>query len=152
MKIYINNFNLDILNEINSIFKDNLVSSETYIELYTNEGIYYIDNKDIYILDIVDKDIKQYNKFYNDFTLIVDSSYINKSPTTSIFGQTHLSFETKKCYYKLNNNSNISLVIKHILKNSKFTPNDIYFETNEDIDINNVLNKKELIEFLSILN
>jgi hypothetical protein len=152
MKIYINNFNLDILNDIANLFKENLFDTKTYIQLYTNENIYAIDNKNIYVLDIIDKDIKQYEKFYKNFTLIVDPSYSNKQQVNSIHGETHLSFETKKNYYKFNNNSNINLVIKFNIVDSKLLPVDIYFKIDKDIDINDIFIKKELIEFLSVLN
>jgi hypothetical protein len=44
------------------------------------------------------------------------------------------------------------MVIEYILNNdSRFIPNDIYFETDKDIDINEVFIKKEIIDFLSEL-
>jgi len=142
MKVYINNFNLEILHDISNVFKDNLVDTKNYIELYTNEGIYNIENKDI----------KIYEKYYNNFTLITDPSYFNKKNITSIHGETHLSLKRKKNYYKMNNNSDIYLVIKYYYKSNNFIPNDIYFKINRDIDINDIFIKKEIIEFLSVLN
>jgi hypothetical protein len=44
------------------------------------------------------------------------------------------------------------MVIKYILNEEKFIPNDIYFETEKDVDINDLFIKKEIIEFLSVLN
>jgi len=152
MKIYINNFNLDILHNISDIFKDNLINTKNYINLYTNEGIYSIEDRDVYTLDIVDKDIKKYDKFFEDFTLIVDPSYFNRNKVSSVHGEVHQSFDTKEYYYKINNNSNVCLVIKYICKKTKLIPNDIYFEIDIDTDINNILIKKELIEFLLVLN
>lgn len=152
MKIYINNFNLDILNDITELFKEFITNSETYLKLYTNEGIYHIDNKKLYLLETCDKDIKIFNNYYNNYTLIVDHSFFNKYICSSIHGETHLSFETKINYYKINPSSEIQLVIKYIFKYGKFVPNDIYFESDKNIDINEPFIKKEIIEFLSILN
>jgi len=152
MKIYINNFNLNILNDIADLFKEKLVKTTTFIELYTNEGIYHIHNKNIYITEIIDKDIIKYEKFYNNFTLIVDLSYIKENHTTNIEGTTHLPFEIKKTYHKLSNNSSLNLVIEYYYKKSQFIPNNIYFESEKEININDIFIKKELIEFLSILN
>jgi hypothetical protein len=152
MKIYINNFNLNILNDIADLFKEKLVKTKTFIELYTNEGIYHIHNKNIYITEIIDKDIVKYEKFYNNFTLIVDLSYIKENNTTNIEGTTHLPFEIKKIYHKLSNNSSLYLVIEYYYKKSQFIPNNIYFESEKEININDIFIKKELIEFLSILN
>lgn len=152
MKIYINNLNLDIIDEISELFKENFIKTDNYIELYTNEGVYRIEDKSIYFLDINDKDIQQFEKYYNNFTLIVDMSFYNKKITSSIHGETHLSFQITEKHYKLNNYSSVSLVIKYNLDKTKLIPNDIYFESQKDININDIFIKKEIIEFLSVLN
>jgi hypothetical protein len=152
MRIYINNFNLDILNDISVLFKEYMTNSETYIELYTSEGIYHIQEKNIYFLDTCDKDIKMFDNYYNNFTLIVDPSFFKKNTCSSIHGDTHLALQTRKTNYKINTSSEIQMVIKHILNEDKFIPNDIYFETEKDIDINELFIKTEIIEFLSVLN
>jgi len=152
MRIYINNFNLDILNDISEVFKEYMTHSETYIELYTSEGIYYIEEKNIYFLDTCDKDIKMFENYYNNFTLIVDPSFFQKQTCSSIHGDTHLALQTIKKIYKINPSSEIQMVIKHISNEGKFIPNDIYFETEKDININDLFIKKEINEFLSVLN
>ena len=53
MKIFINNFNLDILNDISELFKEFLTNCETYIRLYTNEGIYRVEDKKIFTFFIL---------------------------------------------------------------------------------------------------
>lgn len=152
MRIYINNLNLDITNELLEIFKENLIKTENYVELYTNDGTYRIDDKTIYLLDVTDKSIQIFEKYYNNFTLIVDTSFYNKKITSSIHGETHLSFQITEKHYKLDNSSSISLVIKYSLDESSLIPNDIYFETQKDINIGELFVKKEIIEFLSVLN
>jgi hypothetical protein len=152
MKIYINDLNLDILNDIAEILKVYMINSETYIKLYTNEGIYNIEDKKIYSLDACDKEIKILKNYYKNFTLIIDYSFFHKHICSSIHGETHLSFQTKKYYYKINPSSELQLVIKYISNNGKFVPNDIYFDFQKDIDINDLFIKKEINEFLSVLN
>ena len=152
MKIYINNFNLDILNDVSEVFKEYLIKTETHIKLYTDEGIYQIDDQKICFLDTCDEDIQIINNYYKNFTVIVDPSSFNKNIVSSIHGQTHLSFQIKKKYYKMNKNSNVQMIIKYCLNDNKFVPNDIYFESDKNIDINDLFIKKEIIEFLSMLN
>lgn len=152
MKIYINNLNLDIINDLSDIFKEQIFNSETYIKLYTNEGIYRIEDKKIYLLDSCDKNIEILKNYYNNFTLIVDTSFFHEHICSSIHGDNHLSFQTKKNCYKINPSSEIQLVIEYILNNGKFVPNDIYIESQKDININELFIKKEIIEFLSVLN
>lgn len=152
MRIYINNFNLDILNDISELFKEYMTNSEKYIELYTNEGIYHIEDKKIYSLETCDKEIKIFDNYYNNFTLIVDPSFFQKQPYSSIHGDTHLALQTNKTIYKMNASCEIQMVIKYILNEDKFIPNDIYFESEKNVDINDVFIKKEISEFLSVFN
>ena len=42
MKIYINHFNLDNLSTIMSLLSEQFVNSETYIQIYSVDGIYKI--------------------------------------------------------------------------------------------------------------
>jgi hypothetical protein len=152
MRVYINNLNLDILNEVSEIYKEHIINSEVYIELYTSDGIYRIEDKNIYFLDTCDKDIKIFENYHNKFTLIVDPSFFRNQSCTSIHGDNHLVLHTKKNYYKINTLSEIQMVIKYILNNDIFIPNDIYFESEKELDINDIFIKKEIIEFLSVLN
>ena len=152
MKIYINNLNLNILNELSNNFKSLLIDKKQYIILYTEEGIYEINNKLIYRLEQIDRDIKQYENFYNEFTLIIDPSFFNKHIETSIIGTKHISNQIVKYIYKLNKKSDLNLIIEYYLHDSKMIENDIYFELNKEIDINEIFIKKEIIEFLSLLN
>jgi len=152
MRIYINNLNLDIINDISDIFKEYMTNFETYIELYTSDGIYRIEDKKLFFLDTCDKEIKMFENYYNNFTLIVDPSFFQKQSRSSIHGDTHIALYIKKNCYKINTSSEIKMVIKYILNNDKYIPNDIYFESEENIDVNDVFIKKEIIDFLSVLN
>lgn len=154
MKIYIDNLNINLLKDIQNLLESYLITSEYYIQIYTNEGIYKIEKNNIYSLEPLDKDIEIYKNYYNNFTLIVDSSYFKKTYVSSIYGNTHLSLNIKKNIYKLNKTSKIQLVIENNDNKlfDNFVPFDIYFESNENIDINELFIKQEINEFLSVLN
>jgi hypothetical protein len=153
MKIYINNLNLELLKDISQIFKEYLVHTEKFIQLYTNEGIYHIEEQKIFYLDTCDKEIKMLDNYYKNITLIVDPSFFHKQPCSSIHGETHLCFHIEKNTYKLSKLSNISMVIEYSCDNNKqLLSSDIYFESVKDIDVNDVFIKKEIFEFLSLLN
>lgn len=152
MKIYINNINLNLLKEIANAFKENLVTTEHYIELYTDNGIYMIKNNKTYRLNPHDEDIQIINNYYNLFTLIVDPSYYEKTECFSVHGDNHTSFQIKKTMYKLNQSSNIILAIEFSQLNVNILiPRNIYFETKKKIDVNELFIKNEIISFLSIL-
>ena len=154
MKIYINNLNLNILKDIQEALVKEVVNSEYYIQLYTNEGIFNIEKNYVYYLEPFDNDVKIYEKYFKDFTIIVDSSYFKKTITSSINGNKHLSINIKKDYYKLNKGSKIQLVIENHedISSGHYIPSDIYFEFHENIDINEIFIKQDIIEFLSLLN
>lgn len=155
MKIYINNFNLNILDEIANKFSEYKTKTETFVELYTDESIYRVEDKNVYLLSSLDKDIKIHKNYYENFTLIVDASTFTKTFVTSIQGDKHLSFQTTLNYHSLNktgtkktNKTILYMVIKYY--NDK--PCDFYFEIDQEIDINDNTIKNEIIEFLSVLN
>jgi hypothetical protein len=104
------------------------------------------------------------NNFYNDFSVIVDPSYFNIEPTNQI-NPNNISTKMKKCFFQINKNSNIKLIIEgEIINDTKddtkdlnnddynIIPYDIYFELPNDININDPLVKEEIIVFLSLLN
>jgi hypothetical protein len=155
MKIYINNFNLNILDSL----KDDIINlhdfikeTEVFIELFTDFGIYRIDNKTIYLLEPIDKDIIKYNNFYNNLTFILDSSYFEKKTINYINGNKHYSVQIKRELYKINSDSKVKLIIESQLIDNEYKPNDIYFECQNEININDLFIKQELIVFLSTLN
>ena len=157
MRIYINNFNIAILNNLLDIFNDKYINTETYIQIYSIDGIYKINDNQFKKLNIIDKEIEILQNYYNNYTLILDKSFFIEENVHSVNPE-HISIKIKRCFFKINNISPIQLVIEgpvnEDLTSNKhfFKPNDIYFETNNNIDINNDLIKKEIIVFLSLLN
>ena len=166
MKIYINNFNIDLLSNIMNNIKEQYIDSETYIQIYAIDGIYQITNNIIRKCNSVDSDIKIHKNYYDNFELIVDPSYytleeVNKIPLD------HISTKMKRCFFQINKKSDLKLVIegpifgdpgfttKSTTTSSNdygITPADIYFELTHNIDINDALIKKEIFVFLSLLN
>jgi len=161
MKIYIHNFNIDILSDMMSQLSDKYTHSETYIIIYSECGIYRIDDDTtIKKLICLDNDIKFFKNYYNEFTLIADPSYYTTEIVNNIEPQ-HISKSVKRCFFEINEKSQIQLVIEGdetknvnggINANSLINPYDIYFEVPNNTDINDALVKKEIIVFLSLLN
>jgi hypothetical protein len=162
MKIFINHLNLDALPELLKSLNNNYINSETYIQIYSSDGIYEINNSSSKKLIPIDSDIQILEKYHENYTLIVDQSYYGEEVVFQI-NNDHISRKMKKCFFELNKNSKIKLVIegevlddKHFYKriSSEYgiAPNDIYFELPEKTNINDALVKNELIVFLSCLN
>ena len=157
MKIYIQNFNIDILHDIMSHLSDNYTHTESYILIYSGNGIYRIDDDTtIKKLICLDNDIKIFKNYYNEFTLIADPSYYTTEIVNNIAPE-HMSKSVKRYFFEITEKSKIQLVIegeetKNANANSLINPYDIYFEVPNNIDINDALVKKEIIGFLSLLN
>ena len=156
MKIYINNFNLEILPTIMKLFNDYYINSKTYIQIYSIDGIYEIDESSVTKLNCFDNDIQIFKNYYDNFTLILDPSYYITEKVNSINSE-HISTRMKRCVFGLNKDSKIKLVIEGVLfektaNNYDINPTDIYFEMPNNTDINDALVKKEIIVFLSLLN
>jgi len=156
MKLYINNFNIDILVEILKELKETYINSETFIQIYSIDGIYKIDETAIIKQICIDKELIFFKNYYSDFTLIADPSYYKTEIIHNITPQ-HISTKMKRCFFEINKNSNIKVVIEgEVTEDNEnlynINPNDIYFEIPDNININDALVKKEIIVFLSLLN
>jgi hypothetical protein len=162
MKIYINHLNLDALPELLKALSNNYIDSETYIQIYSSDGMYEINNKSSKKILPIDNDIQILENYHDNFTLLVDPSYYSEDEVFQINNE-HISRKMKRCFFELNKNSKIKLVIegevlddKHFYKRISneygISPNDIYFELPEKTNITDALVKNELIVFLSCLN
>ena len=162
MKIYINHLNLDALPEVLKSLTNNYINSETYIQIYSSDGIYEINNMSSKKLTPIDNDIQILENYHENYTLLVDPSYYSVEEVFQINNE-HISRKMKRCFFELNKNSKIKLVIegevlddKHFYKRISneygIAPNDIYFELPEKTNITDALVKNELIVFLSCLN
>jgi len=157
MKVYINNFNLDILNHLLETFHDKYIHSKTFIKIYSIDEIYKINENQIKKQNIIDKDIEIYKNYYNDFTLIIDKSVIKEEEVNSVHPD-HIYIKLKKCFFKIIPTSCVQLVIEGSLCEEKclnkysIHANDIYFELKDNINIMDDLIKKEINVFLSLLN
>jgi hypothetical protein len=162
MKIYINHLNLDALPELLKTLNNNYINSERYIQIYSSDGIYEINNTSSKKLMPIDNDIQILENYHENFTLLVDPSYYGVEEVFQI-NNDHISRKMKRCFFEFNKNSKIKLVIegevlddKHFYKRISneygIAPNDIYFELPEKTNITDALVKKELIVFLSCLN
>ena len=151
MKIFIKDYNLSKLNNILKILEKYLIKTTVHYDAFSHEGIYQIDNSNIYKLTQNDKRIKLCEKYYNNFTILVDSSEVikvkeNQIPVDSII------IPIKNMYYQLNSNSKIKLLIQQNNNTDELMLIDFYFIIDEEMDIHNIFVKNELNVFLSLLN
>ena len=152
MRLFLNHFNLNALNDVAEMFRDYATHTETSVVVYTNDGVYHIRDNGVYARKVCDKDIFLLDQYYDKFQLIVDPSVYREHAVTSVCGETHVAIHTQTKNYQLSPSSSLRLVLKYTFRNGSFSPADMYWETDKDLDVRDLFIKKELIEFLSALN
>ena len=149
MKLYIDSYHYNPnklkINLLKNKFKHDKCIS---VEFYTDNGIYTIENNELYKLVPMDNPIELVNIHGLDF--IIDKSYYTKkqhhqlSPDHTIIKKTHYVF----C------NSKVSLVVEGDVSanDDDFIPTNFYFDTHSNNSIDDIMILNEFNEFLSTFN
>jgi hypothetical protein len=173
MKVYVLNYDL---NKISSVIPELLKLSMTFlegIEIYSTEGIFYIDNNSTYKLVYNHESIIKLQNYYEQFDLAIDKSVITRDIICQIPPK-HLANPIKTIIFKKDPQSKIKFVIvgsssnntnnntnnmnntpfmeKNFNKDLQVIISDFYIDISDDIDLNNIFIKEEISEFLSMLN
>ena len=149
MKIYIRDYNIkNIIHKLDALHKY-YNHQTTIIMVYSDEGIYKINENNIQKLNIVtDKTIKIQEN------IIVDESEILFEECNYI-PHSHVVNKITKHIYRVSPKSKLNLVIETISKENdreNIVPIDFYFEANILDNICNPIIKDDLNVFLSALN
>ena len=151
MKIYINNYNIDNLSKKLKGLNEYLINKTNSIEIYSDEGIYLVDENNIYNITYLDRPTKKVN-YINDVEMIIDfsttnSTIVNQLPSDNII----LKLATYS--YKICPRSKVKLIVNFTLsKNMEYKPYNFYFDVSDDIDINGPIFKEDINVFLFHLN
>lgn len=149
MKLYIDSYHYNPnklkINLLKNKFKHDKCTS---VEFYTDNGIYTIENNDLYKLVPMDNPIELVNIHGLDF--IIDKSYYTKkqhhqlSPDHTIIKKTHYVF----C------NSKVSLVVEGDVSanDDDIIPINFYFDTHSNNSIDDPMILEEFNEFLLTFN
>ena len=142
------------------------------IEIYSTEGIFYIDNNATYKLLYHDKSIIKLQNYYKHLELAIDKSTITRELTYQLPPK-HLANPIKTFIFKKdtqskiklivignncninstnNNNINTPFIDKKLNKDLQVIISDFYMDVPDDIDLNNIFIKEEISEFLLMLN
>jgi hypothetical protein len=151
MKIYINNYNIDNLSKKLKGLNEYLINKTNSIEIYSDEGIYLVDENNIYNITYLDIPIQKIN-YTDDVEMSIDLSttnsiIVNQLPSDNII----LKLATYT--YKLCPRSKVKLIVNFTLnKNMEYKPYNFYFDVSDDIDINGPIFKEDINVFLFHLN
>ena len=146
MKIYIENLPPSKLSKIETQLHKYMKKEQSYSQLFSNDGIYIIEPKQVWICNDVSYHNVEKVK-YKNVTLLIDKSEYNNSKVISQLPVDYIVLKMVKTEYFSNNKSPISLIIEK--SDCENIPPQIYFTTNEKIDVlDNFFVTNELDEFL----
>lgn len=149
MKIYIKNLELQNIKGNIELIKKYEIKNMKYIIFYSNDGIFELNNKNLYKLYQNDVKISSDNISYNDkeYELLYDNSFYNKEKIYSV-PKLYREKKIKKTYFKIEKSFST-----FILEQEDNNIIDFYFELDDkskDKISNNII-KNEISSFLSIL-
>jgi hypothetical protein len=160
MKIYMQNYNPEnILKKIQKL--DNyFYNKKNSVEIVSDEGVFYIDEKKIYRMNV---NLDKMNELKSEhFDLLLDKSTYSMDIIHTIPSQ-HINLQITTFTYIINNKSKIKLIVEgnyetyekdKILTNKyyNFIPTNFYFEAPNEKMKNELLNNDDLNVFFSLLN
>jgi hypothetical protein len=156
MKIYIENYNIENLSKKMKGLNKYLTNKTNVIEVYSDEGIFVIDQQNIYKVDYLDKPIKN-GKYISDtgavFNMMIDTTETTKAIMNQL-PPDNVIMKTETQVYQINATSKTKLVVISTLNKAinEYKPYDFYFDVSNDIDINSPIFKEDINVFLFHLN
>lgn len=138
MKIYISKRDINI-NSLENYCKYN----NNFKIIYSDDGIFKIHNNNINKLNITDKSIETLS--VNGIALFIDKSIISIVSNITTIPYKHKTIDINEIKYKATTKSLLALVVQY----SKNKIIDTYFEYNDNIINNNIIN--DISEYLKII-
>ena len=156
MKIYIDNYHIENLSKKMKSLNKYLTNKTNSIEVYSDEGIFVIDQQNIYKITYLDKPIKNV-KYINENGIIFDMIIDTTEKTKTIVNQLpsdNIIMKTETQIYQTDASSKTKLVVNLTLNKliNEYKLHDFYFDVSNDIDINSPIFKEDINVFLFHLN
>jgi hypothetical protein len=135
------------INQLAKAVEKYLITTKYETYAYSKEGLYIVDHAHIYKLNIEDGNTEMYENYCSDISITTDETILKKEIANQIPPE-HIIILKRICIYKLDPQSNIKLIIEFNSSIDKII--DYYFEVPDTINVNDVLFKKKLCEFLNL--
>lgn len=156
MKIYIDNYSITNLSKKMKGLNKYLTNKTNTIDVYSDEGIFSVDQQNIYKITYLDKPVKK-AKYINEDNTIFDFLIDSSETTSSIVNHLphdNLIMKTETQVYQTSATSKVKLVIISLLNKqlNEYKPHDFYFDVSNDIHVNSPIFKEDINVFLFHLN
>lgn len=157
MKIYIDNFDLKEINKNNKYLQDFCVLTKLYDDMYSNYGMYRVENARILRkLNIIDGEIIHMKNFIKNMNIILDKTIIKKDKEDVMYIPNDVYIVNKIVKsYRLRDKSPLIMILEINTKTNEIY--DLYFQLNEsyaaysEADMNNEFIKNDLISLIKLL-
>lgn len=157
MKIYIDNFDFKEININNKYLQDFCVLTKLYDDMYSNYGMYRIENaKILRKLNIIDGEIIHMKNFIKNMNIILDKTIIKKDQEEVMYIPNDVYIVNKIVKsYRLRDKSPLIMILEINTKTNEIY--DLYFQLNEsyaaysEADMNNEFIKNDLISLIKLL-
>lgn len=157
MKIYIDDFDLKAINKNNKYLEDFCVLTKLYDDMYSDYGMYRVENGRILRkLNVIDGEIIHMKNFIKKMNIILDKTIIRKAPEEVMYVPNDVYNVNKLVKsYRLRDKSPLIMIIEINTQNNEIY--DLYFQLNEsyaaysEADMNNEFIKNDLISLIKLL-
>ena len=131
MKIYIDNFDFKEININNKYLQDFCVLTKLYDDMYSNYGMYRIENaKILRKLNIIDGEIIHMKNFIKNMNIILDKTIIKKDLEEVMYIPNDVYIVNKIVKsYRLRDKSPLIMILEINTKTNEIY--DLYFQLNE---------------------
>ena len=157
MKIYIDSFNYN--NNFKKQLEKNCILElqKKVIEIFSENGVYFVENERIYKIDYIDGDVENIKNYCNNYSIIIDRTIVKKDMKNVYCISNNLCKINKLIQrFKLREKSPLICVVEYNLDDDKIY--DIYFQLHDkhaaysSADMNNKFLKEDILSFINISN
>jgi hypothetical protein len=147
MRICINNIELNqLFSKVKTNLSKYLIHTKKQWEVYSKEGMFVVDHKDIYQLVIMNEKVEEFQ--HNSQHFMIDYSQITRMKVHRL-PTDHISHFIQYQTYEMEANSKVKIVLKSFESQDKHYPLDAYFEIEDPtVDPKVYLLEKNLIDVL----
>jgi hypothetical protein len=127
MKLYIENYDIENLKKKIKNLDKYYKKTEKYTEIFSEEGIYRINESTIYKLkNIEDSPIEKVKHLNHNYSLLMDKSTFSKEEVFQVpYENTQISVERNIVAFTYSiNNSNLKLIIEGVYETNGFNNNN----------------------------
>ena len=158
MKIYINSFNYNHNNLKKKLEEMCILElQKTNVEIYSENGVFFVENERIYKINYIDGDIETINNYCEDCSITIDRTIVKKE-MKNVYCISNKYTKINKLIqrFKLRDKSPLICIVEYNLDIKKI--HDVYFQLHNkhaaysSADLDNLFLKEDILSFIRLSN